>query len=744
MITQPWKPTGWLWLILSLYLLLTLAYSIVNPLFEAPDEHWHYFTTQFIADTGHLPAVTEPVDPWLGQEAAQPPLYYLLGAWLTAPLETAVAREQLWSNPFAWIGDASALTNINRFVHLAGEAWPWTEYALAAHLLRGLSALYGLGTLWGIYASGRLLWPREEGKALLTTALVAFWPQFNFIHSAISNDSLITLLCTLTLWQLLRLWQMEITRSRLLALGITIGLAALTKNAGVLLLVYADGFLWFRELHHTGWTKAGWLSFIKHLFWLGLPVLCLAGWLWWRNWMLYADPLATEPFVRVAGGDRGFTLWQVLAESKGLWLSLFAVFGWFNLRPPDWVYWVWNGLVVTAVAGGISPLIHHLILSLKRKESWLTGWTDAARRLTLLWVWLLLVYAGLLLFMMQTEAAQGRLLFPAILPLALSLGAGLSQWHWRGLSWLAPLLALATTIYTLFFVIAPAYARPPLIDALPPTATPLTAVVGNGLQLLGVEIETKAGGQTAIPGELVWFTLYWQATQPPAGDAPEFVLEILGRDLERVGHLHSYHGRGLYPATLWPMGKIVADRFAVRLTETAVTPVFAPVFVGLVSDSNRVRVGEIKIIPSQWPPVAARPIAELGPAIRLTAVRVETTRVRPGDVVTVTVQWQTVAAPETDVTTLVHLGPSGQSPLAVGDAYPLAGQYPARVWAAGEVIDDHYTLVMPTDLENGRYPLWLGLYDPQTTTPLPLSLNGVRQPEDIYLLDWITVAGTEE
>jgi hypothetical protein len=31
--------------ILAIYLLVTVGYSAVNPLFEAPDEHWHYLTT---------------------------------------------------------------------------------------------------------------------------------------------------------------------------------------------------------------------------------------------------------------------------------------------------------------------------------------------------------------------------------------------------------------------------------------------------------------------------------------------------------------------------------------------------------------------------------------------------------------------------------------------------------------------------------------------------------------------------
>ncbi|HQF70913.1 MAG TPA: hypothetical protein PLH39_06500, partial [Promineifilum sp.] len=123
-------------LILLGYLVVTLAYGAVNPLFEAPDEHWHFFTAESIARTGRLPRVETPPDEWLGQEAAQPPLYYLLGAALIAPIDTGGAREAVWLNPFAWIGDASALNNVNRMVHPPEERWPWQGYVLAGHVLR--------------------------------------------------------------------------------------------------------------------------------------------------------------------------------------------------------------------------------------------------------------------------------------------------------------------------------------------------------------------------------------------------------------------------------------------------------------------------------------------------------------------------------------------------------------------------------------------------------------------------------
>lgn len=724
------RPRAWLAFILIAYLVITLGYSVFNPLFEAPDEHWHYFTAQSIADTGHFPYVADVYDEWLSQEAAQPPLYYLLGALLIAPVDTAEARQQVWPNPFTAIGDASALTNVNRFVHTAQEAWPWQGYALAAHLLRAFSAVLGVGTLLFIYGSGRLLWPADPRPALLATALVAFLPQFNFVHSAISNDSLITLLCAAATWQMLRQWLAGVTRPRLLLLGVTIGLAALTKNAGILLLFYAVGVLGLLAWRERRFVKGAGETAVFVI----LPTLLIAGWLWWRNWLLYGDITATNQFIRLAGGDRGYTLPQVLAESGGLWLSFFALFGWFNLRPPDWVYWVWNSLVALAIVGAV---IHRYRSSVHTKSAvHHSPFTIHGSQFTtvLMAAWPFLVYAGLVTFMLRTPAAQGRLLFPALVPLALGLANGLSRWRRPAVYWLAPLSALATTLYALLAVIPAAYARPPLVTALPATATPLAADLGQGVELVGMQIETE----TAEPGDLVWLTFYWRAEPPPA-DPPELKVSLLGRGLTEVAQLHSYHGRGLYPANLWPPGAIIADRFAMRLDAAATAPVLARLFVGLVESGTMVNVGAVKVMPPAWPTAPDTALAQIGEGIVLAAVALHPSTVSPGETVTVDVTWRVTADITTDYTTLIHLAELGQPPLATGDRPPLNGEYPSHVWTAGEVIVDQYRLVVPPTLPAGRYPVWLGLYDSATITRLPLLVDGRRQPGDVYEVGWLLV-----
>jgi hypothetical protein len=267
--------------------------------------------------------------------------------------------------------------------------------------------------------------------------------------------------------------------------------------------------------------------------------------------------------------------------------------------------------------------------------------------------------------------------------------------------------------------------------------TQLDADMGQGVTLLGAQMEMT----TAVPGDSVWLTLYWRADSVPT-EAPEVVLELFGLDLERpIGKLQSYHGRGLYPANLWTEGQIVADRVGVRLVDELAAPVLAQAFVQLVDsgEQSATMVGGVKVAPLVWPEPSGEVLAMVGEGVALTAVALTPTIASPGDVVTVATEWQVVAPPGGDFTTFVHLAEAGEPPLATGDSPPLHGRYPTRVWAAGEVIRDEYSIVVPEGLANGRYPVWLGMYDPASGVRLPLTVAGEGQPDQAYLVDWMTI-----
>jgi hypothetical protein len=350
--------------------------------------------------------------------------------------------------------------------------------------------------------------------------------------------------------------------------------------------------------------------------------------------------------------------------------------------------------------------------------------------------------------MMRTEAAQGRLLFPAALPAALGLAWGLRGWgscmpRWLGsinrrLAPLVVLAALATTVYCLLLVIRPAYQPPPLIDALPDDVTrvlPELAPRGQGLSLLAADVETE----TARPGDVVWLTLYWRADEAPTAP-PELVLEVFGRQVDRIANLHSYHGRGLFPASLWPVGAIVADRFAVRVDADAAAPVLARVFARVDGGQPGIEVATVTIVPHEPPPAPDAPQAMLGDHIALAAAEIVPSQASPGQTVRLNVRWYVPRGrPQQDYTTLIHLGQPDRPPLSTGDSPPLGGDYPTRAWRNGEVIDDDYRLVVPAGLSPGRYPVWIGMYDPAGGARLPVTVEGELQPNGVYLAGWLEV-----
>ena len=736
-------------LILSIYLALAVGYGVVTPLFETPDEHLHYFTADFIAREGRLPTTRDPG--LMAQESAQPPLYYVLASFIVRAAGGAEGTPQLWANPRSNPEDplgeslAQPPLNVNAFIHGPAEAWPWRGYALPAHLIRLLSAVFGLGTLMCIYGAGRVVWPDDPGSALVATALVAFLPQFAFIHGAVSNDAAITFFSAAAIWQLLRMTNDELRMTnedvaglgvlspgrshlplvRLLLLGLTIGLAMLSKTAGLLLLVYCVAVLVV-----GAWRRGGWRQAVTVGSLVALPTLLLGGWWLWRNWALYGDPTAANQFILLAGGERPYTLRQVWHDMDRVWTSLLARFGWMNVRPPVWVWLVWSAIAALAAAGALWGVTRN-----RRPHPFHLSPATLLHPAVILLGWFVVVGLGWLQFMLRTPADQGRLFFPALIPLALGATYGLRRWPrpWTQLAALG--LALLTSVYSLAVVIPRAYAAPPSVAALPAEATPLDIRFPEGLELLGARVETAE----ARPGDWVWATLYWRALPDRTSGAPLLYLELFGRGYERIGLQSGYHGRGNYPATLWPVGAIVADRTAVRVIDDAAAPVEARLTVKLDETLQGIDIGAVKVIPNHWPE-RVKPLAALGDSIELASAQLSTASAEPGETVEVRLRWQVVAPPGPALLhRFVHLGDPAAQPLAQADGPVMGGEYPARLWAAGEVFDETVTLTLPVDLPAGAYPVTIGLYDFDSGVRLPLSVEGTRLPTDAWTVGSLSI-----
>ncbi|RPI97131.1 MAG: hypothetical protein EHM39_09955, partial [Chloroflexi bacterium] len=204
------RESFWLVLILAGFTVLATIYSLVTPLFEASDELWHYPMVKYVADHDfglpvQRPGLSDTEAPWR-QEGGQPPLYYLIGAAATFWIDTSDMPEIRRINPHANIGEIWPDGNVNMVVHdRERESFPWSGTALAMHIVRFLSILMSLGTVYVNYCLGRELFPPAPIIGLAAAAFTAFNPMFLFVSAIINNDNLSTLLASLLLLLIVRL-----------------------------------------------------------------------------------------------------------------------------------------------------------------------------------------------------------------------------------------------------------------------------------------------------------------------------------------------------------------------------------------------------------------------------------------------------------------------------------------------------------------------------------------------------------
>ncbi len=582
--------TTWIILagLLTLRLLLGVAYSALNPLGEAPDEADHYAYAAYISHTGQLPVGTSLT------QAKHPPLYHLLAALAAsgAGMDFAFLR----SNPDVGFVPGAAP---NFFVHTTLEGWPWRDGALAMHLGRLVSVLAGVLLVLGTYALGRTVWPGRPEAALAAACFVAFLPESLFIGGSMSNDTLTAMFATWALWAGLRSGQIGSGACRqkmvfALLAGLCLGLAFLSKASAIALapvigLAIVLPALRFRpgtQARQAGttpgsvgagfprpWPPARRVQPLRSgsepsgsgtrlprpyalrgvSFELAaLPPVCAAGgmtlllgapWLW-RNWRLYGDPLGWPVVLGTIDRRQGPLGWrEILAMLHGWLLSFWGKFGGAGqIALPAPFYIVWFAILALAVAGwlkwaatayraphrkgsslpatvgdqetgnreqgsGLFPIPGSVLPDATPLRS--GGWDglQVARSLTL---WASPVLVALSIISYGTVALgtdQGRLLFPAIAPLALLLVGGLSAWLparyartavavWGvGLACVA-LLALDLGIVQTF--------APPIV---PPGLTGNMAVgqdFGPALRLAGLQWQ---------PGPAGSVTLYWQAQE---------------------------------------------------------------------------------------------------------------------------------------------------------------------------------------------------------------------------------------
>jgi len=744
--------------IIGLYLLIGVLYSLATPIMEASDEIYHYPYVRNIAQGNGLPVQQKGVETYWVQEGSQPPLYYAISALLTCWIDTSDLPAVRQMNPHTLIGIPQALDNKNMLIHSSREAFPWQGTTLAIHLLRFFSLLLGAGAVYCNYRVMRLIKPDKVSWAFASAALQAFTPMFLFISASVNNDNLIILLAAGTLLVCVSIIQRGIDRRWLPAVGILLGAACLTKLSGLALVPLTFIALIMREVvSYKSSTDRLAVSrqavkSIQHLvidcLLLIIPALVIAGWWYLRNWRLYGEPLGLEMMLAIVGGRVApiTSFAQLWGEFRGLRYSFWGLFGAVNiLMRPAWVYVLLDGMTLVILGGLIWQAAH-----IRRP------YAPNLPIYLFFALWVLAYIASVLRWTSSTMASQGRLLFAALPAICCLSVLALQSIRFRNLGrWLTRffcVLLFGMAISSPFTAIRPAYTpSPPLTeDQVPTTAQPFGAIYGGVMQLIATEIEVKS----VEPGENVPVTLYWKVLAPMDEDYSLY-LHVYGKGQKVIGQRDSYPGGGLRPTSTLQPGLIIRDRYLVPISADAAGPVAARISAGLyrLKDMENLPVTDAQGQVVGWPVIGRVRIAtttvqgavqypieaNLDDHIRLVGYDLASDNVQAGDTITFTLYWRVIRPVLHDYTVFVHLVDIQNQNQGGGDAPPLGDDYPTSYWAAGDWLADTHQIQLDANLPAGQYNLVVGLYDPTSGERLPVVGSDGQILSDRIILTTITV-----
>ncbi|MCY4061782.1 MAG: DUF2142 domain-containing protein [Chloroflexi bacterium] len=433
-------------LILLGYFCAGALYAIYTPAWQAPDEPAHFNYVRQVAQDGCCPRI-EPGD-WQSDYLAR----------LTSTRFAPKHLDQL--DTIQYEDHHPPL-----FYLLASLVFKLSAGDLIA--LRLLSVVLGAAVVALSYLISRRILPAQPQIALGAMALVAFLPQHLSMMASVNNDALAEVLVALALLWLVRYLHSE--NVPIWQLGLITGMALLTKITISFLALVAPLAIWLKWRRDSDSTRA----LLRQLAIFALIASLLGGFWWLRNIAVYGFPdflglgahdavVADQPRTSEYVAQHGFATY-ISQMTSTTFKSFWGQFGWMAL-PLDGILggWIYRGFTLLTLAGLIGAL--HSSRPSRRPDPPLARSRIPRPVYILMLTTLLLVVAQFLYYNIEFQQWQGRYLFPALIPISLTLVYGLDYWRarllwrWGWLRWLTPLALIslvALDIYLLFRVIVP-------------------------------------------------------------------------------------------------------------------------------------------------------------------------------------------------------------------------------------------------------------------------------------------------
>ncbi|MHB1455474.1 MAG: glycosyltransferase family 39 protein [Armatimonadota bacterium] len=381
-ITASTKPTAkWIYLIIAVHITLALVYWYMMPFGAPPDEGPHGKYIGFLAENMQFPVFD--ANDRTNYEFHQPPLYYVLGT------------------PFYLVGKTAGLHDLDSMARL-------------------LSILLGAVSIYLIYLSLQMVF-NDFRISLACTGFAAFLPTHVMLSSSVSNDILTELVYSAAFLLFIIQIKENLTWRRTILTGLLLGAGILTKTTCLILFPLYGILILLLLIQKRDSFKVCLMHFAVAS---GIGLLIGGGWLV-RNTMLYGDPFGLKLFQTAFEHtakpefflNQGLSMFQYF-EMVIAWTfaSFWGVFGHMKIFMPSWIYIL---LGVLSIPFAVISLIYWI----KMMKS------DANQKLVfaLAISLLVIVMLSFVRFNLSFFQAQGRYLYPALIPFTILFCLGISK-----------------------------------------------------------------------------------------------------------------------------------------------------------------------------------------------------------------------------------------------------------------------------------------------------------------------------
>ena len=427
-------------------LVLNLAYALIVPLWMGPDEPRHVEYVLLLLERGRLVAWGDQL-PEIEQKIIRSMdqvnfwRYGIVSDDIFQPGSVPASFDQIWSpglthelhQPPLYYLAALPLALVSRAMDIADQV----------RLMRLLSVVLATGTIIIAWLTAREGFPDDVPLALASASLVAFLPMHAFMAGVVNNDVLAELLAALTVYLLVRAQRRGFSLGLLLASLLTVCLCVLAKRTTVFLVPLFVLALCLQLIRQGRLPSR---RLVGMLLVLGAVVLLAVGRavdMLERVTPHLPGALQSLIYVYVLFLLRPSTAqsyavhWQEFISSDALayyqrWLkmlfeSFWACFGWANVRLGWWLYVALAVLTLVAIAGSCL-VIWEGLRGTKPAELYQRDIIVLLAGAVLLALSVLAVKVVREWDSVPRATMQARMLFPALVPIAVLFAKGLLRW----------------------------------------------------------------------------------------------------------------------------------------------------------------------------------------------------------------------------------------------------------------------------------------------------------------------------